>query len=125
MVYGEILASTAVAADGFRFEKWLVAPDGAIENPKLAELEIAIRQNLTISPLFVPIEDIPIRITPEPSHAGYGTVNDKVNIGQTMPIDYAQQREMYRYAQRRKVTWRIQNTECKKEVIRKKGLQKQ
>ena len=92
MIYGENLTVEAVANEGFRFEKWLVVPDGTISNPKSASLSLNITKNMTISPLFVTVEDIPIFISVYPQQAGYVVGNGEFPYNENHPI-FAQNRK--------------------------------
>ncbi len=96
MIYGETISAYAQPAVGFRFEKWLVVPDGSIANPKLAQLDLTIRQNLTISPLFVPIENLPLSIVIFPEQAGYSDGEGAFPYNENHAI-YAQARKGWEF----------------------------
>ena len=92
MVYGDTLSVTAEASEGYRFEKWLVAPAGIISNNKNPLLNLSIQQNMTISPLFVTIDNIPISISIQPEEAGFSVGQGEFPYNELHPI-YAQSRK--------------------------------
>ena len=91
MLYGDTLSVEAEASEGYRFEKWLVVPVGTISNSKNPLLNLTIQQNMTISPLFVTIENIPISISIYPEEAGFSVGQGEFPYNESHPI-YAQNR---------------------------------
>ena len=92
MLYGDTLSVVAEASEGYRFEKWLVAPVGSISNNKNPLLNLTIQQTMTISPLFVTIENIPISISIQPEEAGFSVGQGEFPYNEFHPI-YAQSRK--------------------------------
>ena len=86
MLYGDTLSLEAVSSEGYRFEKWLVVPDGSITNPKNSNLNLTIQKNMTITPLFVTVEDINITISIFPAEAGYSIGHGAFPYNESHPI---------------------------------------